>query len=160
MILVTVGTHHQPFDRLVAAAAELVRGGEEVVVQRGCSTVSPPGCTVVDQVDPERLERWMDLARIVILHGGTSSFLQARSLGHVPIVVPRRARYGEHVDDHQVEFAASIAPGEAVVAEPDELASVVAAWTADRGPHRAPTGFADRLGALVDGLVRARRERT
>ncbi|MCA9490816.1 MAG: hypothetical protein KC621_12895 [Myxococcales bacterium] len=160
MILVTVGTHHQPFDRLVAAATTLAGAGEEVVVQRGCSTVSPTGCTVVDQVDPAQLERWMDQARIVILHGGTSSFLQARALGHVPVVVPRRACLGEHVDDHQVEFAASIAPGEAVVAEPEDLASVVAGWSAARGAPRPPTPFAERLGALVQGLVRARRERT
>ncbi|MCB9685101.1 MAG: multidrug MFS transporter [Alphaproteobacteria bacterium] len=160
MILVSVGTHHQPFDRLVAAAAALAGQGEEVVVQRGCSTVSPVGCTVVDQVDPQRLERWMEEARVVVLHGGTSSFLQARALGRVPVVVPRRARFGEHVDDHQVEFAASIAPGEAVVAEPEDLAALLARWTEERAPHRPPTAFADRLGALVDGLVRARRERS
>ena len=158
MILVSVGTHHQPFDRLVSACAALAASGEEVVVQRGVSRLSPAGCTVVDQVRPDVLETWMRTARVVILHAGSSSFLQARALGRVPIVVPRRARYGEHVDDHQVELARSLPAGEAVVAEPDELAAVVAGWREDRRPPRPPTDFADRLGALVDGLVRGRRE--
>ena len=44
-------------------------------------------------------------AAIVITHGGPSSFMQVIALGKTPIVVPRMAKHGEHVNDHQLEFA-------------------------------------------------------
>lgn len=162
MILVSVGTHHQPFDRLVRAADRLAAALDEpVVVQRGCSRVTPSRCrTVVEGVEPALLTAWMREARVVILHGGSSSFLEARALGRVPIVVPRRAAHGEHVDDHQVELARSLPPGEAVVAEPEDLERVVATFVERRGPEIARSqAFAERLGPLIEGLVRARRER-
>ena len=47
MIFVTVGTHEQPFDRLVKYIDELVKVGEikeEVVIQAGYSTYEPVHC--------------------------------------------------------------------------------------------------------------------
>ena len=47
MIFVTVGTHEQPFNRLVAAIDELKRKGiiqEEIVIQTGFSTYKPETC--------------------------------------------------------------------------------------------------------------------
>ena len=42
----------------------------------------------------------------------------ARALGRKPIVVPRVKRYGENVDDHQVDFALRLRGlGEAEMAE-------------------------------------------
>jgi UDP-N-acetylglucosamine transferase subunit ALG13 len=46
----------------------------------------------------------MHQARGVVTHGGPATILDAREAGHVPIVVPRRRAWGEHVDDHQVAF--------------------------------------------------------
>ena len=43
-------------------------------------------------------------ARIVITHGGPSSFILPLQYGKTPIVVPRMKKYDEHVNDHQVEF--------------------------------------------------------
>ena len=109
MILVTVGTHHQPFDRLLRAAeAVAARTDERVVVQRGVSGVDLPHCEVVDVVPPARLAEWMREARVVVMHAGSSSFLQARAYGRTPIVVPRRPEHREHVDDHQLRFAATL----------------------------------------------------
>lgn len=47
MIFVTVGTHEQPFDRLVKAVDELKRDGiitEEVIMQTGFSIYEPKYC--------------------------------------------------------------------------------------------------------------------
>ncbi len=38
----------------------------------------------------------------------SNSLLEALSLGHRPIILPRLAEHGEHVDDHQVELAESL----------------------------------------------------
>ncbi|QQR92039.1 MAG: hypothetical protein IPJ88_13050 [Myxococcales bacterium] len=47
----------------------------------------------------------MKQADAVISHGGCGSLLDAISAGHCPIVVPRLARFGEIVNDHQLELA-------------------------------------------------------
>lgn len=41
-------------------------------------------------------------ARIVITHGGPSSFIMPIQINKVPAVVPRMQRFGEHMNDHQV----------------------------------------------------------
>ena len=43
-------------------------------------------------------------ARIVITHGGPASFISVLQAKKVPVVVPRQAEFGEHVNNHQIEF--------------------------------------------------------
>lgn len=156
MILVATGTHHQPFDRLLRAADALARDlREPVVVQRGCSRLELPHCEVHDLLPPERFEALMAEARLVVLHAGSSSFLQARALGRVPIVVPRRPEHGEHVDDHQVRFAASLGD-EALVVEPEALAEAVASHVdppREVDPEARSRAFCERFEALAQGLL-------
>lgn len=107
MIFVTVGTHEQPFNRLVKKVDELVSEGaikEHVVVQTGFSTYEPKNCEWHKMMSFEDMQRCLKDARIVITHGGPSSFIEALQFGKVPIVVPRREEYNEHVNDHQVDF--------------------------------------------------------
>lgn len=116
MIFVTLGTHHDPFTRLIDALAELP--GDELVVQHGHSP-PPRG---VREATPfltfgEMLARVREADRVVT-HAGVGSILLARREGHTPVVVPRLHRLGEHVDDHQVELT------EALVAED----KVIAVW--------------------------------
>ena len=159
MILVAAGTHHQPFDRLVAAAEALARAIDEpVVLQRGASRRAAPACEVHDQMPPEVFDAQLAAARIVVLHGGSSSFLQARSHGHTPIVVPRRPEHREHVDDHQVRFAASLGD-EAVVTDPGSVVATVRAWVGPGGdrvvvdPDARSRLFGQRLGRILGALV-------
>ena len=111
MIFVTVGTHEQPFNRLIEAVDKLKGDGaiqEEVVVQRGYSTYAPQYCTSFSMLPYEEMQRYNREARIVITHGGPASFLDVLALGKVPIVVPRQKQYGEHVNDHQLEFCLEV----------------------------------------------------
>ena len=48
-------------------------------------------------------------ARIVITHGGPSSFIAPLEMGKIPIVVPRKKEFGEHVNNHQVSFCRAVA---------------------------------------------------
>lgn len=151
----STGTHHQPFDRLVAAAeAVAVATGERVVLQRGCSHRPAPHCEVYAVLTPDVFEDLLGRARVVVLHGGSSSFLQARALGHRPIVVPRRPELGEHVDDHQVRFIASLG-GEVACVEPEQLPSAVAQGTRvhpGADPQARSVAFCQRFARLVDAL--------
>lgn len=111
MIFVTVGTHEQQFDRLVKKIDDLKRDGsirEEVVIQTGYSTYVPRYCSWFDFLSCDEMERYISEARIVITHGGPSSFIRLLQLGKVPVVVPRQKLYGEHVNDHQVKFTTAV----------------------------------------------------
>ncbi len=47
---------------------------------------------------------YMRRARIIVAHGGPATIYQALVSGKIPWVLPREKRFGEHVNDHQVEF--------------------------------------------------------
>ncbi len=110
MIFVTVGTHEQPFNRLVEYmdnwAAE---HDEDVIVQIGFSTYEPKHCEWSKLYPYSQMVELVDKARIVITHGGPSSFIMPLQVGKVPIVVPRKKDYNEHVNNHQVEFSNQVA---------------------------------------------------
>lgn len=111
MIFVTVGTHEQPFDRLIKYMDMLCAKGivkEEVVIQTGYSTFVPAHCTHQQFFAYADMLKEFERARIIITHGGPASFLQPIRMGKVPIVVPRRKCYHEHVNDHQLEFCRAV----------------------------------------------------
>ena len=103
MIFVTVGTNEARFDRLLAALDGLPNG-TELVVQHGPSSIRPAGATCRDYLSFEEMVEQMGRARAVVTHAGVGSVLTALLNGTRPIVVPRLQRYGEAVDDHQLEF--------------------------------------------------------
>ena len=112
MIFVTVGTHEQPFNRLVKAVDELKRDGvitEDVIMQTGFSTYESKYCQWSKLIPYQQMIKNVEDARIVITHGGPASFIMPLQIGKTPIVVPRQHQFGEHVNDHQVEFARNVA---------------------------------------------------
>ena len=112
MIFVTVGTHEQPFDRLVQYIDELKGAGkivDDVLIQTGYSTYEPKHCSWSKLLPYEDMIKNVADARIVITHGGPSSFIMPLQVGKTPIVVPRQEKYGEHVNDHQLDFALEVA---------------------------------------------------
>lgn len=108
MIFVTVGTHEQQFNRLLETIDRLKGEGvicEDVVVQTGYSTYQPKHCKWFQMLTYQDMCKNVAEARIVITHGGPSSFIMPLQQGKVPIVVPRQKIFGEHVNDHQLTFA-------------------------------------------------------
>lgn len=112
MIFVTVGTHEQPFNRLVECIDKLKRDrviDDEVIVQTGYCTYEPEYCQWKKFYPYQQMVRLVDEARIVITHGGPSSFIMPLQVGKTPIVVPRKHEFNEHVNDHQLSFAKAVA---------------------------------------------------
>jgi UDP-N-acetylglucosamine transferase subunit ALG13 len=108
MILATVGTHEDQFNRLLVELNRLVEVGaikERVVVQSGYCDADAPAVECFDQLPFDELQSLMAEANVIITHGGPASIMQAMAHGKVPIVVPRQSKFGEHVDDHQCRFA-------------------------------------------------------
>ena len=113
MIFVTLGTHHDPFNRLIDGLAALP--GDELVVQHGHSP-APPGVLEAMEFLPfaEMLDR-IRAADVVVTHAGVGSILLSLRNGRTPLVVPRRRVHGEHVDDHQVELTSALADAGKVI---------------------------------------------
>ncbi len=111
MIFVTVGTHEQPFDRLIREVDALKTNRkieDEVIMQTGFSTYEPEHCKWSKLIPYEEMRKNIEKADIVITHGGPASFMAPLQAGKVPIVVPRQKCYGEHVNDHQLEFCRAV----------------------------------------------------
>lgn len=112
MIFVTVGTHEQPFNRLIKTMDRLRETGnitEEVIMQIGFSTYEPKHCIWNKLYPYGGMLEMVEKARIIITHGGPSSFMMPLQVGKIPIVVPRQKQYSEHVNNHQMEFACTVA---------------------------------------------------
>jgi UDP-N-acetylglucosamine transferase subunit ALG13 len=108
VIFVTVGTDEHPFDRLIREVDSLKERGvirEEVFIQIGFAHYHPAHCPFAEILTYKEMEEKMRDARIIITHGGPGSIMPVLYSGKVPVVVPRRKRYGEVVDEHQVSFA-------------------------------------------------------
>lgn len=111
MIFVTVGTHEQPFNRLIEEVDRLKKEGiitDEVFIQIGFSTYEPQYCDWKSIISYSEMEDHMANADIIITHGGPATFMGAIAKGKKPIVVPRLEKFGEHVNDHQIEFAIAV----------------------------------------------------
>lgn len=112
MIFVTVGTHEQQFNRLVKYMDEVKKRGviqDEIIIQIGFSTYLPQYCQWSKFISYEKVLKIVSDARIIVTHGGPSSFVTPLQIGKVPIVVPRQKHFGEHVNDHQIEFCKKVA---------------------------------------------------
>jgi len=107
MIFVTLGSQKFQFDRLLIKLDELIEKEiikEEVVAQIGASTYKPKHFSYVNFMDRQEFAETMDKCKIVITHGGTGVIIGAVKKGKKVIAVPRLAKYGEHVDDHQLQL--------------------------------------------------------
>lgn len=106
-VVVVVGSDHHPFDRLVGWVACWLEEHPEqrgsFFVQAGTSSTVPP-CQAAPLLRHDALKDLLQQADVVISHGGPGSALDCWNRGILPIVVPRLRRYGEHVDDHQLDF--------------------------------------------------------
>ena len=112
MIFVSVGTHEQPFNRLIEAVDNLCETeviNEPVIMQTGFSTYEPQYCEWHKLLPYDQMKENVAKARIVIAHGGPASFIMPLQVGKIPIVVPRQLQFNEHVNNHQVDFTKAVA---------------------------------------------------
>lgn len=162
MIFVTVGTHEQQFNRLLEYMDKWAdKTNEEVVLQIGFSTYEPVNCTWQKFYPYKTIIEMVNKARIVITHGGPSSFIMPLQIGKVPIVVPRKKEFNEHVNDHQVAFSEAVArrQGNIIVVEDiselghtleryDEIVKSIKSGLVSNNQK-----FCDAFGSIVDEMI-------
>jgi UDP-N-acetylglucosamine transferase subunit ALG13 len=170
LVFVTVGTDHHPFDRLCGWADAWVAEGRHPEVPWFVQSGTSAGLSAAPFSDYIRYDEMCDYMRravAVVCHGGPATIMDARKLGRVPIVVPRNADLGEHVDNHQQRFAKRMAElGEIHLARTqDEVFELVEKAIADPSAFATSTDGAAIAAAvakfeeLVDGLFDKKRVR-
>ena len=163
MIFVTVGTHQQPFGRLLDEVDRLVEAGaitEEVFCQSGGGR--SPRVPSAPLLPYEEMQRRLRSASLVVSHGGPGTVMSALAAERPLVLVPRRRAFGEHVDDHQVRFCRLVGArnGVPVVEDIADLAGAIGRARATpprRGAAHGeiPEGVAN-LGRIIGELLRAR----
>lgn len=100
MILVTCGTQTQQFPRLFEAV-ENVNVDQAIIMQLGHTNFE----TKHQHYDfsPNFSDDY-NQAQVIITHGGVGSIMPGLLAHKIVIVMPRLAKYQEHVDDHQLEI--------------------------------------------------------
>jgi UDP-N-acetylglucosamine--N-acetylmuramyl-(pentapeptide) pyrophosphoryl-undecaprenol N-acetylglucosamine transferase len=122
-LFVTLGTiKPYRFDAAVDAVLATGLATSDTVWQVGTtSRVNLPG-KVFETVEDDEFSNYIEQSDVVITHSGVGSILKILDLGKYPIVIPRRAERGEHIDNHQLEIARLVTRhGIASAVEADQL---------------------------------------
>jgi UDP-N-acetylglucosamine transferase subunit ALG13 len=132
MIFVTVGNATQGFSRLLKAVDELTGKGvfesDSVFIQSGNNPdFFPSHCKHEPFLPMEEFARKVCDADLIVCHAGAGTLLHVLRAGKVPVVMPRRKKYGEHVDDHQLELVQVLASEDRVIPayEPEDLPTAI-----------------------------------
>src|SRR3990167_2141008 len=108
MIFLTVGTERWPFDRLlkiIDSAIERKEIREDVFGQTGHSDYKPRFFRYEKILDFDRFIDMVRRSRMVVSHAGAGSLILCLRMGKIPLMFPRNAAHGEHLNDHQVDLA-------------------------------------------------------
>jgi UDP-N-acetylglucosamine transferase subunit ALG13 len=124
MVFVTVGNAHDGSMRLLNAVEALAASGffaeEPVVMQSGNNPdFHPVRCQCRPFLSMDEFQQHIRDARVVICHAGAGTLSSVLRTGKTPVVIPRRVKYNEIVDDHQVELLEAFVKRGLVVAAPE-----------------------------------------
>lgn len=145
MIFVTLGSQKFPFDRLLRKLDRMIEEGaitDTVLAQTGSCAYAPRHFEAIAFLDRETFAAHMAQADLVITHAGTGAIIGGVKAGKKVIAVPRLSRYGEHVDDHQLQIVDQF--GQMGLIEPcydveDLPAAIQKARTTTYRPYRSNT---------------------
>ena len=96
MIFVTLGTQDKHFPRLLEAV-ERLEVNEEIIAQVGSTKFKSDKIKIFDYLNSEDFEKYINDARV-------GTILKGVQLGKKMIVAARMKKYGEHVNDHQMQI--------------------------------------------------------
>lgn len=107
MIFITVGSQKFQFNRLLRKMDELVERKvitESVFAQIGYSDYKPLHYEYLEFLNQEDFNKKIEMSRLVVTHAGTGAIINSLKQNKKVIAIPRMSKYGEHVDDHQVQL--------------------------------------------------------
>ena len=109
MIFVILGTQDKKFPRLLEAIQKKIDEGkinkkEEIIVQAGSTKFESKDMKIMDYIPVKEFEELIDKADLIICHAGVGTILTALKKGKKIIACARLKKYGEHVNDHQLQI--------------------------------------------------------
>jgi UDP-N-acetylglucosamine transferase subunit ALG13 len=160
LIFAMVGMHTSGFDRLVRALDEYagLRAPVDMTIQLGHGRYRPANARWFEFKDS--LGEDLAAADLVVSQGSVG-FFDALGLGRRLVVVPRQARFGEAMDDHQIGFSQGFSRryGFPVVLDVADLGAALdrvrAGPPPDPIPIGSPTGLHRDLRAYLAGCAKA-----
>lgn len=105
-IFVTGGSRNYPFDRLFKKLDDLYEEGVlqgEMFAQIGTSNYKPKHYQYKDFISQDEFLEKIKWADLVVSHGASGSIMKALNAGKKVLAVTRLEKYGEHINDHQVQ---------------------------------------------------------
>ncbi len=107
MIFIALGSQRFQFNRLLKTVDELIgqkKIKEQVFAQRGHSDYQPENFAYKNFLNMDEFNTIIKKADLVLCHGGAGVMMRAMKQGKRVVGVPRLKKYGEHVDDHQIQL--------------------------------------------------------
>lgn len=157
MIFATVGTQ-LPFDRLLIGLDgwAAMNPGIPIIAQKGATKQRFRYIETVSHLSQAAFRDHFSAARLVVGHAGMGTILSAAELGKPLILMPRRAKFGEHRNDHQQDTLREMArlsniavveDGEALHLALDKALACGFAMTGTAMPNQP-----DTLNPLIDEI--------
>lgn len=109
MIFVTLGTQDKEFPRLLEAIQKQIdlgnlKKGEEIIVQAGSTKYESKDMKILEYIDVKEFDVYIEKADFIICHAGVGTILTALRKNKKIIAAARLKKYGEHVNDHQLQI--------------------------------------------------------
>ena len=158
LIFVTVGTHSQGFNRLIKKMDEIAgKSTEKIIMQIGSTTYKPKNAEYFEFTENNQVIRELNRkARFIVCHGGAGTIIAALDEGTPVIAVPRRKKYHEHVNDHQLELVQALEKSGKITAlyDIEKLESTLNPPVVKSKTNvTKENGLVTALRSYVDGLV-------
>ena len=132
MILVTLGTQDKQFTRLLKDIENEIKKGnirDKVIVQAGftCKVYKSDNMEMFDLMDRDEFNSYVEQCDYLITHGGVGSILNGLKNNKKVIACPRLFKYGEHVNDHQLQIVDNFSKEGYILAynDGDKLSDVI-----------------------------------
>ncbi|HTN42813.1 MAG TPA: glycosyltransferase [Nitrospiria bacterium] len=162
MILVTAGNATQGFRRLFEAVDKLSSegafGDDVVIIQSGNdSSFRASQCKQVDFFPLEQFPHAVRDADLIICHGGAGTLHHCFAAGKVPVVMPRRVKYGEILDDNQIGLVKALAAEGRVIPayEAEDLPAAIAEarWRNKQPVPPPPSRMLELVARAIEELT-------
>jgi len=155
MIFVSVGTHKQQFDRLLKEIDQLIEKNiisETVFAQIGHSKYKPKKYKYKKFLGIEEFDKKIKNCSLFITHAGEGNIGTALQMEKKMIIAPRRKKFDEHTNDHQLELAEAIAKEkQAIVCD---INGIENALKTVKKIHVKKTEHANKIIELIEDFLR------
>lgn len=153
MIYITLGTQACDFTRCMKMVEDLIQAcniREQIVAQVGYTKYKSEHFECFEFVPEDKYQWYMKTADVVISHAGTGALFSAIKRGKKVIAVARLAKYGEMINDHQIEIVKKLSEDGYIL---DGTYSLPAAWEQLPYFNPRPNDFICDLPCKIDHLL-------